>query len=342
MLNTKHKKRILTIVIGIISCFVMILLIFYVFENAIQRNVSVYQENQTLLASSYLYSAATQASDNDDDITSRLVSYIKSDFPTSSSVYCIITRNDQIAFYKDENTTSTVMNDPLNHYLRDNISLRDNESYLLSKTEIMYNKDTYSLILCTKESYYLKKIKLPEIRLYCMGFFFLYGAMMIVLLIFNLYKLNSVEKSNTNLKNEIRKNRQLIELLENDKNKHYVNSEKEFSFYNRSIIDEVIARMTKDEINSSIQIDIFVENPKMEHFIFITAILGRIKGNNSIASYWEKNQFKILLLNSNKKEAMDFINLFINKYKSESEEKVEELKVIASMVRQSLHPYKML
>jgi hypothetical protein len=165
-----------------------------------------------------------------------------------------------------------------------------------------------------------------------MGFFFLYGAMMIVILIFNLYKLSSEEKNNNILKNEIRKNRQLIELLENDRNRNYVNSEKDFSFYNRSIIEEVIVRMTKEELKKCIQIDIIVENPKMEHFIFITAILGRIKGDNSIASYWEKNQFKILLLNSNKKEATDFVNLFINKYKSESEEKVEELKVIASKV----------
>ncbi len=333
MLNTKNKNRILTIAIANISCFALILLIFYVFEIAIQRNISVYQENRTLLASSYLDNAATQASE-DGDITSKLVSYIKSDYPTSSSTYCIITRNDQIIFYKDDNTTSTVMNEPIEDYLRDNISLRDNESYLLSKAEITQNTDKYSLLLCTKESYYLKKIKLPEIRLYCMGFLFLYGAMMIVLLIFNLYKLNTEERNNTGLRNEIRKNRQLIELLENDKNKHYVNSEKEFSFYNRSIIEEVISRMTKDEIKKGIQIDIFVENPKMEHFIFITAILGRIKGDNSIASYWEKNQFKILLLNSNKKEALDFINLFINKYKSESEEKVEELKVIASKLTQ--------
>ncbi len=330
MLNNKRKKRIVIIAFTNVLCIILILLIFYVFQNAIQKNISLYQENQNLLASSLLNNAASQAGINNSDLITNLTTYIKSSFPTSSSVYCIITKNNQIAFYKDDNTTSTVMNESIDNYLQNNVSLRDNKRYLLSKSEIMYNNDTYSLIICTKENYYLKKIKLLETRLYCMGFFFLYGATMIVLLIFNLYKLSGEEKNNHILKNEIRKNRQLIELLENDKNRNYVNSEKEFSFYNRSIIEEVIAGMTKEELKKCVQIDIIVENPKMEHFIFITAILGRIKGDNSIACYWDKNQFKILLLNSNKKEATDFINLFINKYKSESEEKVEELKVIAS------------
>jgi hypothetical protein len=332
MLNNKRKKRILIIAFSNILCFILILLIFYVFQTAIQKNISIYQENQNLLAASFLNSAVSQASINDSDITVNLITAIKSDFPTSSSVYCIVTKNNQIAFYKDDNTTSTVINESIDNYLQNNISLRDNNRYLLSKSEIQYHNDSYSLTICTKEIYYLKKIKLLEIRLYCMGFFFLFGAMMIVILIYNLYKLSAEEKNNTILKKEIRKNRQLIELLENDKNKHYVNSEKEFSFYNRSIIEEVIVGMTKEELKKCIQIDIIVENSKMEHFIFITAILGRIKGDNSIASYWEKNQFKILLLNSNKKEATDFVNLFINKYKSESEEKVEELKVVASKI----------
>jgi hypothetical protein len=330
MPSSKRKKRIVVITFSSIMCSVLILLIFFVFQFAIQKNVSIYQENQELLASSLLKRAVSQSDFSDSDLTSNLISYIKSDFPTSSSQYCIITKNNLIEFYKDDNTTSTVISENIDLYLQDNISLRDNTRYLIVKSEVVHHDDTYSLFLCTKELYYLKKIKLLEIRLYCMGFFFIFGALMIVLLIYNLYKLSAEEKNNNILKHEIKKNRQLIELMENDKIRHYVNSDKDYSFYNRSIVEEVIKRMTNEELKKCIQIDIIVENPKMEHFIFITAILGRIKGDNSIASYWEKNQFKILLLNSNKKEATDFINLFINKYKSESEEKIEELKVIAS------------
>lgn len=333
MLNSNRKKRIFLVALCNTSCLILILLIFYLFQIAIQKNIGIYQDNQNLLASSLLKNAASQAGNNNADIVDTLTAHIKADFPTSSSVYCIITKNNTIAFYKDDNTTSILVDESIDDYLQGNISLRDNQKYLLSKSELAYDNDTYSLILCTKESYYLKKIKLDETRLYCIGFFFLYGTLMIVLLIYNFYKLNTKEKNGTILQNEIRKNRQLIELLENDRNRHYVNSEKEYSFYNRSIMEEVIARMTEEELEKCIQIDIIVENYKMEHFIFITAILGRIKGENSIASYWDKNRFRVLLLNSSKKEALEFMNLFINKYKSESEEKVEELKVIASKVK---------
>lgn len=333
MSNSKLKKRIWIIILTGILGLALNLLIFYLFQVAIQKNISTYQENQELLADSMLNSAVLQQEDSTSDITERLSLYVKEHFPTSSSVYCIITKNDNVMFYKDDNTTSSLVEDHINQYFHNGLSLRDNKKYILSSAEMQYNGVTYALIIATKSDYYLKKIKLIEIRLYCMGFFSLFGATLMVVLIYHLYKLRSEEKNNHILKTEIRKNRQLIDLLEEDRNRHFANSEKEFSFYNRSIVEEVIANMTMEDIEKCIQIDITIENPKMEHFIFITAILSRIKGDNSIASYWEKNSFKVLLLNSNKIEAMDFMNLFIRKYKSESEEKVEELKVVASRLK---------
>ncbi len=333
MFNSKLKKRIWIIILTGILGLALNLLIFYLFQVAIQKNISTYQENQELLADSMLNSAVLQQEDSTSDITERLSLYVKEHFPTSSSVYCIITKNDNVMFYKDDNTTSSLVEDHINQYFHNGLSLRDNKKYILSSAEMQYNGVTYALIIATKSDYYLKKIKLIEIRLYCMGFFSLFGATLMVVLIYHLYMLRSEEKNNHILKTEIRKNRQLIDLLEEDRNRHFANSEKEFSFYNRSIVEEVIANMTMEDIEKCIQIDITIENPKMEHFIFITAILSRIKGDNSIASYWEKNSFKVLLLNSNKTEAMDFMNLFIRKYKSESEEKVEELKVVASRLK---------
>jgi hypothetical protein len=277
--------------------------------------------------------AVDQASNPNDDIAKILNSYVEDYFPTSSSLFCIIAKNDKIMFYKDQNTTANLSDSSVENYLNHDVVVINNNSFLLSKSVAEYNNDQYSLIICTRQDYYLKKIKLTEIRLYCMGFFFLYGTMLSVILIYIFYKLRAEEKGNTILVNEVHKDRLLIELLEDDKKKHYANSEKEYSFYSRYIAEEVIANMTREEKKKCVQIDIIVENSKMEHFIFITAILARIKGTNSIAYYREKNQFKVLLLNSNKEEALEFINLFISKYKAESEEKVEELKVIASRLK---------
>ncbi len=333
MLNSKRKKRIWIITLSVIVGLALNLLIYYLFQIAIQKNISAYQENQSQLADSILNNAVLRQDNSGSDLTEKLTFYVKEYFPTSSSVYCIITKNDHVMFYKDDNTTSSLTEDYISLYFHNSLSLRDNKKYILSKSEIRYHGDRYAFMIATKTDYYLKKIKLAEIRLYCMGFFSLFGAALLVALVYHMYKLRSVERKNQILKAEIRKNRRVIDVLEEDRNRHYANSEKEFSFYSRSIAEEVIANMTEEDIEKCIQIDITVENPKMEHFIFITAILSRIKGDNSIASYWEKNSFKVLLLNSGKKEAMDFMNLFIRKYQSESEEKVEELKVVASRLK---------
>jgi hypothetical protein len=248
-------------------------------------------------------------------------------------MYCILAKNDKIIYLKDENTTSTLMDEKLSDYFdENNIAGRDGEKYVVSTSEIQHNGDDYAFVICTKQTYLIKKSKLDELQLHFLVYFVVYAVILLILICYLLYKLRAKEKRIKSLDSETKNSRIIIEKLENDRNKNYADSEKEgiYSFYNRSIVDEVISRMSEEEKNKCIQIDIRVENLKMEHFVLITAILGRIKLGGSIACYWEENQFKVLLFHANEKDVQGFIDLFISKYKSESEEKVEELSIVAS------------
>lgn len=329
MEKSKRNNRIIISISAVSLGIILSLLLLYFFHVAIVNNMVEYKCNQKLLADTMIKTAVIQSDKYNNQLDKSMISYIKNTFPTSSSMYCIFGENDKVVFLKDENTTSTLVDEKISNYFNNNISSRDKQLYIVSKSEIKYNNVKYTLLICTRQNYMLKKVKLYETRLYCLGFFILYGALLITVIIINFYSLRQEENHNKALNADIKKNRRIIEKLENDKIKHYVNSDKEFSFYNRSIVNEVIAALTDEEKKKCVQIDIVINNRKMEHFVFITAILGRIKGDNSIACYWEENQFKVFLLNSNRKEALEFIQLFISKYKAESEEKVEELIITA-------------
>lgn len=329
MEKRNRNNRIIIVVSAVIFEIILSLLLFYIFNNAISNTLEEYRAKQKLLADSIMNTAVIQADQYNNDMQTSIISYIEKSFPTSSSMYCIFGKNDKILFLKDENMTSTLVDEKISSYFNHNISSRDKKLYVVSKSEINYNDEKYTLLICTRQNYLLKKVKLYETRLYCLGFFIIYSSLLIVAIIVSLYRLRSVENSTKTLYKDIKTNRRIIEKLENDKIKHYVNSDKEYSFYNRSIVNEVIAGLTEEEKEKCVQIDIIIKNRKMEHFVFITAVLGRIKGDNSIACYWEENQFKVLLLNSGKEEAMEFIHLFISKYKAESEEKGDELMITA-------------
>lgn len=327
--KSKRNNRIIISISAVSLEIILSFLLLYIFYVAIVNNVNEYKSNQKLLADSMMKTAVIQVDKYNNDFKKSMISYIENTFPTSSSKYCIFGENNKIVFLKDENTTSTLVDEKINNYFINNISLRDKQLYIVSKSEIKYNNVKYTLLVCTRQNYQLKKVKLYETRLYCLGFFILFGAMLITVIIITFYSLRQEENHNKALNKEIKTNRRIIEKLENDKIKHYVNSEKEFSFYNKSIVSEVIAGLTEEEKKKSVQIDIVISNRKMEHFVFITSVLGRIKGDNSIACYWGENQFKVLLINSKREEALEFIQLFISKYKAESEEKAEELIITA-------------
>lgn len=331
--NKEKKNRIIIITTAIVLGIVLCILLIVDMNNTVTKSLTVYQENQDILAEAMLRNAVAKTQKDGSNLIDNITLDINENFSTSSSMYCILSKNDKLVYLKDENTTSTLMDEKFSDYFNDNnIAARDNQKYIISTSEILNNGDNYTFVICTKQSYLEKKLNFDELRLHCLGYFVIYGVLLLIFIIYLFYKLRSKEKSIKAFEYEVKNDRLIIEKFEIDKNKNYVNSERDgvYSFYNRSIVDEVIACMSQEEKTKCIQIDIIIQNLKMEHFVLITAILGRIKEGGSVACYWADNQFKVLLFNADEKAVQGYIDLFISKYKSESEEKIEELKIVAS------------
>jgi hypothetical protein len=327
------KARIITLVSTIVLGIVFLILLILDLNNAFDQSESIYKKNQSILADALMDNAINQATNNNTELQELITYEIMSSYPTSSSMYCILAKNDEIVFLKDENTSSTLNGEKLSSYFdEDLISIRDQKAYIVSFTEVEYNNDQYTLAVCTKKEYLEKKSNFDVLRLHSLVYFAGYSIALVIINILFSYSLRTKEKRIKKLELEAKNNRLVIETLENDKNRNYVNSERadDFSFYRKEILEEVIAGMTLPEKEACIQIDIFVENLKMDHFIQITTILNRIKVGQSISSYWEENQFKVLLFHHKKEEVQRFIDLFLSKYKIESQENVGELKIVAS------------
>jgi hypothetical protein len=327
------KARILTIVSAIILGFVFLILLILDLNNAFDKSRWIYEHNQSIIADNYINLAVNQATNDNLELQEVVTFDIMNSYPTSSSMYCILAKNDEIVFIKDENTTSTLKEDKLSEYFDENqVSMRDQKEYVVSTSEVEYHNDLYTLVICTKQEYLEKKSNFDVLRLHSLVYFIGYSVTLIIINILFSYTLRTKEKRIMKLEQEAKNNRLVIETLENDRNRNYVNSEKadDFSFYNKEILEEVIAGMTAAEKETCVQIDIFVEHLRMEHFVQITTILNRIKQDGSISSYWEENQFKVLMFHHNKEDVQRFIDLFLSKYKTESQESVGEIKIVAS------------
>jgi len=340
--NKETKNRFVIVTSAIFIGIVIVLLIILDINTTTNKTLAVYNDNQNTLANLFMKTAVTQAQKNSSELKDILTLSINDNYPTSSSTYCILAKNDDILFLKDENTTSTLIDEKITTYFdENNVSIRDNQQYIISTSQTQYEGDNYTFVICTRQNYLVKLIKLNELRLHCLGYFIIYGVLLLVIIVLSFYKSRSDGKRKVVLEEEAKKNRMIIEKLGNDKNKNYVDSDRDglYSFYSRGIVDEVIACMSEEEKKKCIEIDIIVENLKIEHFILITTILGRIKVSRSIACYWEDNQFKVLLFDSDKEEVQEFIDIFMSKYRIDSEEKVEELKIRASRFGRQIMEY---
>ena len=340
--NKKRKYRFIIATSAICLGIILLLLLILDINNTVNKALALYNDNQNTLANILMKTAVAQVQNESNELKDIIVLSINESFPTSSSTYCILAKNDGIIFLKDENTSSTLIDEKISSYFNgNNLASRDNQTYIISTSSTQYHGDNYKLVICTRVNYLVKQMKFNELRLHGLGYFVIYGVILLIIIILLFYKLRSDEKRKENLKEEAKNNRMIIEKLENDKTKNYINSDLDgvYSFYSRSIVDEVIACMSEQEKKKCIEIDIIIEKLKMEHFILITAILGRIKEGGSLACYWEDNQFKVLLFDTDKEEVQGFIDRFMSKYRTDSEEKVEELKIIATKFGRQIMEY---
>lgn len=334
LLKTKAMRiRAITVAFAAVIGLVFLLLLLFDINHTVNKSFLVYNNHQKIIADALLNDAVEQVTNEGGEIEEVIVFRIIQSFPTSSSMFCILAKNEEIVFLKDENTTSTLMDEQLNSYFDDQqVAAKDQQTYLVARSDVTYHKDQYTLVVCTRENYLIKKLQLDVLKLHALGYFIVYGVALLILNILSFYVLWSREQRITRLEQEAKQNRLVIESLENDKNRNYTNSERadELSFYDKEIVNEVIVRMPTDAKQTCIQIDIFVEHLKMEHFILITSILSRIKEGGSISCYWGENQFKVLLFHHGKEEVQRFIDLFLRKYKAESKENADELRIVAS------------
>ncbi len=328
--NAKFQSVI--IMVNIAVGILLLALLNLEIKNTIAVNKQVYINNQKILIKSILERVLMEEKFSDTDIEQVVSDIIKNDFPTSSSYYCIFTRENEILFMKDENTTEALKGQALQDIINQEAAAnKGTTKYLIANMQLELDNNSYSFLIATKESYFIKQVNFDNIALYAMVYFLLYMIMQVITTVLAFYTMREDKKTIKVLKENAIQDRMLIEKLESDKADRYTipGEEGRYSFYPRNIVEEVISQLTPKEKESCIQIDLIIENLKMEHFVGVSVILNRIKMNNSVACYWEENIFKVLTFHVAEENIRSFIDLFLQMYQDQCKEKVEELKIVA-------------
>lgn len=318
----------LNIAIGIL----LLVLIHLEINKTIDVNKQVYINNQKNLIKSMLERALIEEKFSDKNIEEVVSDIIKKDFPTSSSYYCIFTKENEILFIKDENTTESLKGQSLRDLLSQELATKQETSkYLVADMQLKLDNNSYSFSIYTKESYFIKQMNFNNISLYTIVYFLLYMIMQIITTVLAFYAMREDKRTIEALNEKSINDRMLIDKLESDKTDRYVITGEEgvYSFYPRSVVEEVKVQLTAKEKENCVQIDFIIDNLKMEHFVGVSIVLDRIKMKNSVACYWEENIFRVLTFNAEEEDVRSFIDLFLRTYQDQCKEKIEELKIVA-------------
>ncbi|MBB2182483.1 hypothetical protein H0486_06310 [Lachnospiraceae bacterium MD1] len=330
--NTAKNGRILLSVI--LFCILIFVLVVLDIDNFTKNSIAVYTASQEERVLDMMYSATEISELNTQSYDTNLVEMIKSNFSTSSSIFCFVAKDDQIIFLKDDNTTLSLL-DKYSGKLEDVIrpldkegfrieghsgSLRaklyDHRDYYVSVASYTYDNVNYKLGICSREYYLTTKMKMQLLLLHVYTYLTLIIIAFISLTFFLLQKTKKDRLKINQLESETANSRLLIDKLNEDILKITINktSNRTSGLLAKDLVESIIHNLSEEQKKQTFKVCIKIQAPRQELYTNVAAQLDRFYVDNCISCLWSENEFLVLLPNSSYRDAKYFIQVFHQQY----------------------------
>lgn len=345
MIQTKNKYNNALYAV-ILFCIIEAVLMVGDIWSSINHNLLIYGSQQEQLISTMLSSYLLIDRDHEGSIKDTIISNIKEDFPTSSSVYCFVALNDKMIYIKDQSTTQELLNKneiSVERYLNqkgkktvilDNpakktiqVVMDDNIKYYVSMDTISYRGDVITLGICTKVNYIIKKYSFDILVLHLGTYFALFVIGFISTAYFFYKRVKQDKLDIEELKNELSNNRLLMDKL-NEEVWEVTSSEMSnnlYGFFPKGVVQNVLSNLTIEQSKLTLKIFIHINSPGKEIFINIAALLERFYIIKNISCFWNEEEFLVLLLNATNKDAVLFEKFVRRQYRTKYNKNIDDV-----------------
>lgn len=280
-------------------------------------------------------------------IDKNLIELINENYQTSAGNYPLVAVNGNLLYVKDDSFTKDIVKDEtvsLAKYLNektdtlignteeDNTSiykLEEGKPYLISLAHIEAGGNTYTVGIAASEKYIYQILDTKLLRIHILFYISVSACLFISVSFLLIRKLKHKDKQINYLETESANNRQVIDRLNEDifKVSNINKNSLQYGFLSKEIVKEILNNLTFEQLNASISIKVDIDSLDSELIANVAALLCKLQVEKSISCMWGEREFKIILLNATMQEALQFLQLFHNRYQVYYGEIPEEIRI---------------
>ncbi len=343
--DNKIKKNLLWIVM--VFCILEVVLVTCDVVSAFNHNILLYNRQQEQKINHIFSDSIENMKSGGGPFTEIIISNIKKDFPTSSSVYCFVAVNDQMIFIRDSSTTKELLKKnkiSVKEYInvKDTLSaapdnqvgwtekvvLNEKTKYFVSMGETTYEDEVITIGICSKEEYIIKKSRVDVFLLHIGMYILLFIIAFISTTYFLLRRIKSNQIVIEELESEVANNRQLMEQLHEEVWKvTYLNSNNNlYGFFDKEVVENILSSLTVEQSMLTMKVFLRLNPGSKEVLINIAVLLEGISIFKSVSCLWNENEFLVVLLNVKEKEVELFEKYLRKQYQMKyKDQKIDEI-----------------
>lgn len=267
-----------------------------------------------------------------------------STYETSSRSFGVILKDEEIVFYRDENSLKQIKENEGNFIFQQDATLAQSSQvvdiakgarYITSFSSIELGQEQVTIALLYEEEYALETSDYASYSRHTLLFMILCSILELVF-VYSLYRKNIA------LKNEIHEweeseqsNRKQIEqlvsnlrIIQNDRLDESI-----FGLVNKPAFVKVIQQLSSQQQQRCHIIRIKVIQPQEDTMLYLAAILQRLEILKCISTKWEEQEFCILSLNNDTIQLENIVRYILQSYTKEYGGQIDDLHIKTQKVR---------
>ena len=341
--NRPSKYLVVMSVVLSVLCLSMLL---YDTYGCMKRNLAIRCEQKEAYLNILIEYASTQEGQPDQSVEDGIIDFIEQKYPTSASDYCFVAVDGTLVFLRDRDLTAKLQERDMEAYFGFSdeseridtaydytaVVERSGREWYVSRYDLNADGKVVTVGICVSKDYMMADGDFDLMLQHVILYMVLFSVAFIVSVIF----LSHREKENMvmeqKLTEQLAENRRLIERLgEQIEAQSDMEFQRQTGFCTKKVVEQVLEQLTEEQKEKSCKVTIRMLTAEPHLIVRYSVLLERMKVSKSVCCLWEKDEFMVLILNTDEAGARNFAKQFLLQYQKMFQSDARDIQI--SIVR---------
>lgn len=335
-----NKKLLFSAVLLSIACVILSLAEIY---NSRKSYIEQYEKNTELYLDSLLLNGQYRAKEQNTGLAEGIIQVIETEFPTSARMFCLVGMENEILFLRDQVGTAELYDVTVADYIgagepgnirsgkiNSTVSrVQKKDRYVITRMDKETEQGILTVAVCTQESYLLKSGNFDMLLQHLSVYIGLLAIAFVVFVAYLSMKVREQIQREASLAEQLTNDRVLIEKM----SRHLERHEKgdvmggEGSYYPRSVVERVLANLTREQRRNSRKAMIYCEKNSQLMMVRMAVLIERILNGRGIFCLWAEDEYQIVVLNAENETVENIVKQVLVQYRDMYQADIDGIRI---------------